>query len=384
MRVLLKRIALSVLPLLALFMLSACQKQGSSETIKLGGLAPLTGNYAEYGKGFQIGFQKAIDEINAKGGVKGRMLEIDIKDTQGDPVVSSNMATNFAEDEAVLAILGDFSSGACKANAEIVDRYGLVQLSPTASAPDYASMSKYCFSIMGRQDAEAPFLAKYVLHKYLGAKKVAVVRVDSDWGLSSYENFEKQALKEGLEVVVEKYATGEKDFSSIITKMKAEDPDVLVVLDQGDSVAAIFNQADAANWEIQHVALGPGTSEQLINQLTSPDNLIVTSPFFFDEDNEVLSKWSKEFEEKAGFKPTIHPACAYDTVYLIADAIERLEGNITREAIRDSLAKAQYQGITGYIQFTEDGDINRQYMICGVKDKKWIVLEGFEYGAEGY
>ena len=54
-------------------------------------------------------------------------------------------------------------------------------------------------------------------------------------------------------------------------------------MDQGDSVAAIFNQADAAGWDIQHVALGPGTSEQLISQLTTPDNLIVTSPFFFDE-----------------------------------------------------------------------------------------------------
>ena len=67
----------------------------------------------------------------------------------------------------------------------------------------------------------------------------------------------------------EKYATGEKDFSSLITKMRSIDPDCLVVMDQGDAVAAIFNQADAAGWDIQHVSLGPGTSEQLINQLTN-------------------------------------------------------------------------------------------------------------------
>ena len=85
----------------------------------------------------------------------------------------------------------------CKANAEIVDRYGIVQLSPTASAPDYANMSKYCFSIMGRQDVEAPYLAKYILKKYLGAQKIAVIRVDSDWGLSCYDNFMVQAEKEG-------------------------------------------------------------------------------------------------------------------------------------------------------------------------------------------
>lgn len=354
-------------------------------TIKLGGLAPLTGNYAEYGKGFQIGFDMAIEEINAAGGANGYKLEIEVKDTQGDTVTSSTLCTDYAEDEEIMAILGDFTSGACKANAEIVDRYGVVQLSPTASASDYASMSDYCFGIMGRQDVEAPFLAKYILKQYLQATKIAVIRVDSDWGLSCFENFKMQADKEGLTVIEEKYATGEKDFSSLITKMKGENPDVLVVMDQGDAVAAIFNQADAAGWEIQHVALGPGTSAQVADQLTDKNNLIVTSPFFFDEANADLTAWKNEFESRANFSPTIHPACAYDCVYLIKNAIEAIgDGEVTRDAIRDALASAEaYEGVTGTIKFTEDGDIMRNYMICGVEDGKWVVLEGFEYGAAG-
>lgn len=355
----------------------------SGDPIKLGGLAPLTGNYAEYGKGFEVGWQMALDEINANGGVKGRPLEIDIKDTQGDAVVSSNMATNFAEDDSILAILGDFTSGACKADAEIVDRYGITLLSPTASAPDFANMSKYCFSIMGRQDAEAPFLAKYILKKYLNAQKIAVIRVDSDWGLSCYDNFKPEADAQGLEVYVEKYAVGEKDFSSLITKMRSYDPDVLVVMDQGDAVAQIFNQADAAGWEIQHVSLGPGTSEQLAKQLSDQNNLIVTSPFFFDPDDDRLMTWATTFEEKAGFKPTIHPAEAYDVVYLIKDAIERIDGEITREAIQQSLAGSKNVGITGQLDFLEDGDIQRDYMICGMKDGEWTILEGFDYADEG-
>lgn len=355
-------------------------------TIKLGGVNPLTGQYAEYGQGFQVAVNKAIEEINAAGGANGYKLEIDIKDTQSDPVTSSTMATAFAEDDEIMAILGDFSSGACKANAEICDRYGIVQLSPTASASDYASMSEYCFSIMGRQDVEAPFLAKYILAEYLGAKKIAVVRVDSDWGQSCYDNFIAQADKEGLEVVVEKYATGEKDFSSIITKLQSEKPDVLVVMDQGDPVAQIFNQADAAGWEIQHVALGPGTSEQVAGQLTDQNNLIVTSPFFFDSENAELTAWADWFTAEAGFAPTIHPACAYDCVYLIAKAIESIgDGEVTREAIKDALLNMDaYEGVTGTIKFEVDGDIKRNYMICGVEDGQWKVLEGFEYGAAGF
>ena len=352
-------------------------------TIKLGGLAPLTGNYAEYGMGFQIAWQMAIDEINAAGGVNGYMLSIDVKDTAGDPVVSSTMATAFAEDDEILAILGDFSSGCCKANAPIVDRYGIVQMSPTASAPDYAGMSPYTYSIMGRQDKEAPFLATYVLKKYLGATKVAVIRVDSDWGLAAYSNFKAQADIEGLEVMEEKYKSDETDFSSIITKVKSFDPEVLVVMDQGLPVSAIFNAADSAGWEVPHVALGPGTSEQLLGQLIDPDNLIVTSPFFFDPANEELNAWREKFAEQAGFQPTVHPACAYDVAYIIAAAIEAIgDGEITRDAINEQVKTLEFTGLTGRIKFEEAGDISRDYLICGVVDGQWVILEGFEYSQE--
>ena len=350
-----------------------------ADTIKLGGLAPLTGSYAEYGKGFQIGWEMALEDIG-EGGANGHTLAIEVKDSQCDAVISSTLATDYAEDDDIYAILGDFTSGSCKADAEIVDRYGLTLLSPTASASDYAAMSPYCFSIMGRQDGEAPFLAKYVLKKYLGFNKIAVVRVDSDWGQSCFDNFKKQADIEGMEVIEEKYSASENDFSSIITKVKAANPDVLVVMDQGEPVAKIFNAADAAGWKIQHVALGPGTSEQVVGMLTDPANIIVTSPFFFDPNDAELDAWRVRFVEKAGFEPTVHPACAYDTMMLIKTAIEKIgDGKVTREAIKDALTGMEMTGVTGRITFGPDGDITRDYMICGTENGKWVVLKGFDF-----
>ncbi|HSK68968.1 MAG TPA: ABC transporter substrate-binding protein [Candidatus Limnocylindria bacterium] len=378
-----KTLSLILALVLVLSVSSAVTAQQFKGTIKLGGLAPLTGNYAEYGKGFQIAWNMAIDEINAAGGANGYKLEIDVKDSQGDPVVSSTLATAFAEDEDIMAILGDFSSGASKANAPIIDRYGLVQLSPTASAPDYAGMSPFAFSIMGRQDSEAPFFAKYVIKKYLGAQNVAVIRVDSDWGAAAFANFKRQADIEGLTVTEEKYKSDETDFSSIITKVKTTNPDVLMVMDQGLPVAAIFNAADSAGWDVPHVALGPGTSQQLVDQLIDPEGLIVSSPFFFDKDNPTLVAWKDAFTAKAGFQPTVHPAVAYDTVYLIKGAIEAIgDAPVTREAIRDALQNLEITGLTGRIKFQPEGDITREYLIAGVENGEWKVLEGFEYGRE--
>ena len=79
----------------------------------------------------------------------------------------------------------------------------------------------------------------------------------------------------------------------------------------------------------------------------------------------------------------MHPACAYDTVYLIKSAIEAIgEGEITRDAIRAALQNLDFTGLTGHIKFEEAGDITREYLICGVVDGNWKVLEGFDYGKE--
>lgn len=364
----------------------AAQASSTEEggTIKLGVLAPLTGTNAEYGKGFEIAMQMAVDKINADGGVKGKKFELSVKDSKGDQKESSDLARQFADDEEIMAILGDFTSGCCMANASIVDEAGLVQLSPTASNPDYAPMSDYCFSIMGLQSAEAPFAAKYLLQKYAGAKNVGVIYINSDWGTSAFTNFEKAAKEIGLNIATSvNYVQDEKDFSSLITKLKSANPDYVIILDQG-AVPQIINQIRTSGWDIPLAALGPGTSEQLISQTgENSEGLLITSPFFFDPENKELSAWKDEFVSKAGFQPTIHPACAYDTVYLIKTAIEAIgDGEISRKAIRDKLAEVDYTGVTGPIKFTKNGDINRQYMICGIEKGQYVIKEGFDYSKE--
>ena len=349
--------------------------------IKIGVLAPLTGTNAEYGKGFEVGTQMAADRINAAGGVNGRTIELVVKDSKGDQKESSDLCRMFGDDSGIMAIIGDFTSGSCMANAPIVDEAGIVQLSPTASNPDYAGMSPYCFSIMGRQDGEAPFYAKYILNKYMGVKKLGVIYINSDWGKSCFDNFKAQCDVEGLEIVeAVNYVQDEKDFSSLITKLKAADPDVVCIMDQG-AVPQVINQIRGSGWtDIPITTLGPGTSEQLIDLCgENAEGLLLTSPFFFDPEDAELTAWKDEFVQKAGFEPTIHPVCAYDCVYLLAEAIKGCGDNVTRQGIRDNLAEVSITGVSGPLKFNEAGDITRQYLICGVENGEYVVKEGFDY-----
>lgn len=352
--------------------------------IKLGLLAPLTGTNAEYGKGFEIATAMAVDKINSNGGINGYKLEIEVADSKGDQKESSDLARKFADNPEIKAIIGDFSSGCCMANAPIIDEAGIVQLSPTASNPQYAPMSDYAFSIMGRQDIEAPFFAKYICKKYLQAESVALIYINSDWGVSSRDNFMKGAEEVGLNVVAEaNYVQDEKDFSSLILKLQAAKPQVVVIFDQG-AVPQIVNQITQTGWDVQICALGPGTSQQIIDLCgDNAEGLITSTPFFFDPTNAEQMEWKTTFTVTAGFEPTVHPVVAYDSVYLIAKAIEMIgDGEVTRQAIRDNLQKAEITGLAGAIKFSENGDIARNYLICAVEGGQFVIKEGYDYSAE--
>ncbi len=369
-----------VLGILLLASAAAVFAAGPVKTYKFGVLAPITGTNAEYGKGFQIATKMAADEINAKGEMR---IELVVKDSKGDPKESADLARQFGDDSSIMAIIGDFTSSCCMANAPIIDEAGIVQLSPTASNPNYASMSKFAFSAMGRQDGEAPFFATYLLKKFAGAKKIGVIWVNSDWGKSAHDNLVAQAVKDGLEVVSDvNYIADEKDFSSTIAKLRKPGPDHIVILDQG-AVPTIINQIAQAGWtNVKITTLGPGTSAQILNLTKkNAEGLLLTTPFFFDMNSKSDKAWYDTFNKLAGFPPTVHPAVAYDCVYLLEAAIKLSGAKVTRESIRENLQNNKdFSGLTGPIKFNPDGDIYRKYLIVAVENGQFVKKTDFTFG----
>lgn len=353
--------------------------ESQKKVYRVGVMAPISGTNAEYGKGFQIGTKMAVDEINAKGEIQ---IELIVKDSKGDPKESADIARQFADDKSIMAIIGDFTSSCSMAAAPIVDEAGLVLLSPTASNPQYASMSKYAFSIMGRQDGEAPFFSTYLLKKYAGAKSVGLIWVNSDWGKSAHDNLVNQAKKDGLPVVADvNYLADEKDFSSAIAKLRRENPSHVVIMDQG-LVPTIINQIAQSGWkDVKITTLGPGTSEQILNLAgKNAEGLLLTTPFFIDESNVKAREWADRFTKLAGFYPTVHPACAYDTAYLLEAAIKKSGDKVTRDSIRENLQNlTDFVGLTGPIRFNPAGDIFRKYLIVAVENGKFVRKTDYDY-----
>ena len=351
--------------------------QGAGESgenpIRIGVAAPITGNSAEYGKGFQVATQMAAEVVNAAGGV--------VKDSKGDAKESADVARIFCEEEDIVAVIGDFSSSSCMASAPIYQEKGLVQISPSASHPDFAKMGDYMFGVVGRQDDEGPFMAKYMAKKYIGAESVGVIFMNNDWGVVTSENFKQACEESGVTVTAtESFIEGEKDFNAVISKVRQTDPDALCLITQYNEAAIISKQVKQAGWDVQIMGAGAMYSDQLI-QLGGADveGLIAESPFIIEESDPKAMEFAREFEKRAGFKPNIQAASAYDTALLVADAIGRAE-EVSRSAVRDALAATDnFMGITGPITFTEDGDVHRKYRVMAIQDGKWVALTGYDY-----
>jgi branched-chain amino acid transport system substrate-binding protein len=152
------------------------------------------------------------------------------------------------------------------------------------------------------------------------------------------------------------------------------------ILDQG-AVPLIVNQIRGSGWDIPLSTQGPGTSQQIIDLCgKNSEDLIVVTEFFFDENVPEIKAWRDKFYAKAGFEPTHHSAVAYDSVYLIAEAVKMCGSNpLTRKAIRDNLQNVDYTGFMGRIKFHADGDITRNPVICAVENGRYVLKAGVNY-----
>lgn len=371
-----KRLLLIVLA--GIMVLSLGLAVSAEDVVKIGLSAPITGNYAEYGENFRYSAQMAVEKINAEGGIRGHKVELVIMDSKGDPREAATIAQRFVENKDIVAEIGDFTSTACLAAAPIYERNGMVQLSPTASHPDFAPAGQYMFGIVGTQDAEGPFNVEYIAQEYMGLDSVAVIYINNDWGVVTKDRFVESAKEKGLEITTSQpFFEGERDYNAVLTKIRETNPDGIYIAAMYNEASLITRQIDNLGWNVEMLAPSSVFSDNFIDLAGGSAEGLATNTFFALNDPEPkVQAFIAEFKERAGREPNLHAACAYDATLMLAEAIER--AGFDRAAIRDELANTQnFVGVTGKLVFTKQGDIVRKYKIMVVEDNKWVIKEDY-------
>ena len=344
---------------------------GAEDTVTLAVVSPVTGDSAEYGIHFNIGAQMAADKINEAGGINGKQVVLKSFDSKNDAKEAAEVARLICQDKTILATIGDFSSTCCMATAPIYEENKTVQISPSAGLIDFPRVGPYNFSTTGVQENDGGFLMNRVINEKMGAKSVAIVYTNNDYGLNMLSYMTQEAEADGVVITdTEAIASGEKDFTAIVSKMRQTEPEAVAIMGSYNEVANCVKQIRQVGWDVPVAISGSALTDQLVELLGDDVNDIYSNIAFVASDNTPETKeFNEEFTKRANMPPSFHSISTYDTVMLVCDAAIKCGDNLNRETLKDAIQSYKgFDGLMGPFEFTEDGAVYRGYKVVQYQD----------------
>ena len=344
---------------------------GAEDTVTLAVVSPVRGDSAEYGIHFNVGAQMAADKINEAGGINGKQVVLKSFDSKNDAKEAAEVARLICQDKTILATIGDFSSTCCMATAPIYEENKTVQISPSAGLIDFPRVGPYNFSTTGVQENDGGFLMNRVINEKMGAKSVAIVYTNNDYGLNMLSYMTQEAEADGVVITdTEAIASGEKDFTAIVSKMRQTEPEAVAIMGSYNEVANCVKQIRQVGWDVPVAISGSALTDQLVELLGDDVNGIYSNIAFVASDNTPETKeFNEEFTKRANMPPSFHSISTYDTVMLVCDAAIKCGDNLNRETLKDAIQSYKgFDGLMGPFEFTEDGAVYRGYKVVQYQD----------------
>ena len=361
----------------AAMMFTACggQKETAENTvIKVGGLAPLTGSLAIYGVTTTNGAQLAVEEINKNGGINGKQIEYIVLDTKGD-ATESVMAYNKLVDTNVAAVIGDITSKPTVAVAEIAAQDNMPMITPTGTQVDITEAGPNVFRVCFTNPYQGTVLATLAKERFGADTAGILVNNSSDYSDGIAKAFTEQAEKLGIKFTVKDgYAAGDRDFRAQLTKIAAENPDVLLIPEYYEQASLIAAQAREVG--VKSIFVGSDGWDGIAKTLDSTaykviENSYFTNHFSMQDESVKIQNFIKAYKETYKEDPSAFSALGYDAVYMVKEAVEKA-GSTDKQAVVDALKNIEYDGITGYLTFDDHNNPVKAVTILKIVNGEYV------------
>lgn len=340
----------------------AVGQAAAADTIKIGVTEPLTGAVSASGNYVLNGARIAADEINAKGGILGRQIELVVEDNKSNPTEAAAAAEKLIVRDKVPVLMGAWGSTFTLAVMPKLMEYGVPMVVETSSSDKITtSGNPWVFRTAPTSSMLATAFSKYIDSFHI--KKAAFLVVNNDWGYSNANAF-TDLLKKGSIPVVMRETVGatDQDMSAQLARLKATDADTLFVTTEVEQLILILKQAYALHMPQRIIVASASSSpDQLIEQAGSAANNTYYTLFFapwFPEmspNPEITTRFIDEWKKRGFvFAGLTEGHRGYDGMTTIAEAI-KIAGKDDPKAIRDALWKAEVHGINSNIRFVKEG-----------------------------
>ena len=350
---------ISAVALAAAAALSAAQ---AAAPIKIGVAEALSGGAAQYGISIRNGFQMAADEINSAGGVNGSQIELVIEDEQGKKDEAINAFKKLIFQDKALMLFGPTLSNSAQAADPIAQGAKIVVFGTSNTADGITSIGDHVFRNSVTEADVLPVTLRTAA-KVAKIKKVAVLYGNDDvFTKSGYDNFKKALDDQKMPVTTtETFAKGDVDFKAQLTKIKATNPDAIVLSALIAEGAPIMVQARQLGMNLPFIG-GNGMNSVKVFDLAkgASDGLWVGSPWSIENRTPENNSFVIAYTKKYSSPPDQFAAQAYDAMHIATEALKkiRLSGDLAkdREALQAALPAIKWTGATGPFSFRRVND----------------------------
>jgi branched-chain amino acid transport system substrate-binding protein len=330
--------------------------------IKIGAAEALSGPAAQYGTSIRNGFELAVEQINAAGGVNGNKIALTVEDEQGKKEEAINAFKKLIFQDKVVMLFGPTLSNSAQAADPIAQAAKIVVFGTSNTADGITSIGDHVFRNSVTEADVLPVTLKTVVKKH-GVKKVAVLYGNDDvFTKSGYDNFKKALEDQHIAVTTtETFAKGDVDFKAQLTKIKATNPDAIVLSALLAEGAPIMVQARQLGINVPIIG-GNGMNSVKVFDLAkgASDGLWVGSPWSIQNHSKANTSFVVAYTQKFKVAPDQFAAQAYDAMNIAATALKtaKLTGDLAkdRDAIHAALPTVKWEGATGPFQFRRAKD----------------------------
>jgi len=338
--------------------------EAAPAVVKLGILAPTSGDLAVYGQAVYNSAMMAVEELNAAGGINGSTIELIHYDNEGDPTKTMNLFNKLVDEDEIVALVGPVISGTSLVVGPLADEAGIPMLTPTATNPDVTPGLDYVFRACYIDPYQGRVVAKFA-QENLEAKSAVIFRnVSNDYSIGLADAFESAFTGELL--ADEGYTAEDNDFKAIIAKIADMNPDVIFIPDYFNTVGLIAKQLNEAGVDATLLG-GDGWDSIQTDYAAEVEGDFFANHYATTDESPVVQNYITAYQAQFGEVPNALGALSYDATKVMVSAIEAA-GSTDGAAIRDALAATNQDAVTGRITFDSDGNTVKSIAMITIKD----------------
>jgi len=347
----------------------------SERPIKIGFVGCLTGRLSDLGTAGRSGVMLAVEQVNAAGGLNGRMIELIVKDDQQDPVIATQVDQELVSN-GVTAIIGHMTSAMSVAALPVINAAKIVMISPTSTSNDLTGLDDYFFRTGLPDKVQAEQMAQYAWTR--GIRTINSLHDLSNRTFTEawQQNFQAAFQQAGGAILSANTFTSGQDaaYSDLVSQLLTPRPDGVLFIAGALDTAMLCQQIKKSEIMLPMMSSGWAMTPALLQQGgASVEGLILPQTHNEQSKNPAFIEFQQQFEKRFGVKPNFAATGGYDAAQLLFQALrETTKPEHMKEAI---LKHNVLRGLQGEITIDQYGDAQRKTFLFTVQQGQFVLME---------